>query len=316
MSSAGVRHVSPAGRIASWASCAFLTFLPSAAARPAGTAAEELGDLRASGAERRVGQRRRVGAHVGDVAALVEPLRDAHHLRALMRSLRPPSCCRVDVMNGGFGRERYGFSRRSGPRSRCARAVRQAAGERLVEDAHVVTLECDRSRRSRCPSRHARLSNATSEAVNARIGRERRFEVPVAGGDEAHALPLALDDEPRRGALHATGRQPCVDLLPADRRDLVAVEAVEDAPGLVRVDQAVVDAARAATASSIAERVISWNTIRFTGTRGLEHLEQVPRDGFAFAVFVGGEVQLVGVLQRGPQLLHHFLAGVSPRRSA
>ena len=26
------------------------------------------------------------------------------------RSLRPPSCCSVDVMNGAFGEDRYGFS--------------------------------------------------------------------------------------------------------------------------------------------------------------------------------------------------------------
>ena len=40
--------------------------------------AVELGRLRAGGGERGLGQRRRVGAHVGDVAVLVEALRDAH----------------------------------------------------------------------------------------------------------------------------------------------------------------------------------------------------------------------------------------------
>ena len=49
------------------------------------------------------------------------------------------------------------------------------------------------------------------------------------------------------------------------------------------------------TACSIAWRVISWNTIRRVGTRGLEHLGQVPGDGLALAVLIGGEVELVGV---------------------
>ena len=40
--------------------------------------AEELGDLRAGGGDRRFGERRRVGAHVGDVARFVEALSDAH----------------------------------------------------------------------------------------------------------------------------------------------------------------------------------------------------------------------------------------------
>ena len=46
---------------------------------------------------------RRVGAHVGDVAVLVEPLRDAHRALRLKRSLRPASCCNVEVMNGAAG---------------------------------------------------------------------------------------------------------------------------------------------------------------------------------------------------------------------
>ena len=46
----------------------------------------------------------------------------------------------------------------------------------------------------------------------------------------------------------------------------------------------------------IASRVISWKTIRCTGTLGVQHLEEKPGDGFALAILVGREVQLVGVL--------------------
>ena len=56
------------------------------------------------------------------------------------------------------------------------------------------------------------------------------------------------------------------------------------------------------SASRIACGVISWNTIRFTGTVGLQHLEHVPADRFALAVLVGREDELVGALQRALQL--------------
>ena len=80
--------------------------------------------------------------------------------------------------------------------------------------------------------------------------------------------------------------------------DLVAVEAVEDAPRLLGVDQAAVELA--GVVDRVADRlgVISWNTMRLTGTRGLQHLEQVPRDGLALAILIGGEIDLVGVLEQ------------------
>ena len=52
----------------------------------------------------------------------------------------------------------------------------------------------------------------------------------------------------------------------------------------------------------IASLVISWNTIRLTGTLRLEHLEQVPRDGLALAVLISGEVELVGLLEQPLEL--------------
>ena len=52
------------------------------------------------------------------------------------------------------------------------------------------------------------------------------------------------------------------------------------------------------SASRIACGVISWNTIRFTGTLGCEHFEHVPADGFALTILVGRDDELVGLLQR------------------
>ena len=56
------------------------------------------------------------------------------------------------------------------------------------------------------------------------------------------------------------------------------------------------------SASRIAFGVISWNTMRFTGTVGCEHLEHVPADRLALAILVGREDELVGALQRRLQL--------------
>ena len=82
-----------------------------------------------------------------------------------------------------------------------------------------------------------------------RAGIERRHEIPVLGRHECDALPLALHDEARGDGLHAAGGQPAGHLLPEDGRDLVAVEAVEDPPRLLRVDEAFVDHARLAQRS-------------------------------------------------------------------
>jgi hypothetical protein len=85
---------------------------------------------------------------------------------------------------------------------------------------------------------------------------------------KAHAGPLALDDHAGGHALDPAGRETRHDLLPQDRRDLVAVEAVEDAAGLLGVDQAAVELAPLVDGAGDGGRVISWKTMRFTGTCG------------------------------------------------
>ena len=137
---------------------------------------------------------------------------------------------------------------------------------------------------------------------------ERGVDVPVARRHERHALPLALHDQADHGALHAAGRQPPVDAPPQHRRHLVAVEPVEHPPRLCRVDQAVVDAAR------VGHRLLDGGAGDLVEDHpldrhpGLQLLEQVPGDGLAFAILVGGEVQLAGVLEGRSEVLHHVPA--------
>ena len=50
--------------------------------------------------------------------------------------------------------------------------------------------------------------------------------------------------------------------------------------------------------------------MRSHGHLGLEHLQQVPRDGLALAVLISGEQELVGVLERALEFGDRLLLGV------
>ena len=126
---------------------------------------------------------------------------------------------------------------------------------------------------------------------------ERREQIPVRGAHEGEPLPLAVHDEPRRGGLHASRREAGSDLAPQHGGNLIAVETVEDAAGLLRVDKRGVDVAR----------VVAGVLDRFLGDLVEDHpldghlrfqdLEEVPGDGLPFAILISGEVELVGILE-------------------
>ena len=148
-------------------------------------------------------------------------------------------------MNGGLGRDVYGFS--SVERTVNVWPVESAdASSRAAGSSSTTTSSrVGRPRSSKSlPVATRRRSTATQ------VGGERRrpcgeggLEVPVVGGPERDPLPLPLDHEAHREALHPAGGEALVDLAPQHRRHLVAVEAVEDAAGLLGVDEALVDLA-------------------------------------------------------------------------
>ena len=74
-------------------------------------------------------------------------------------------------------------------------------------------------------------------AVGGATGSERGLDIPIIGGLEVHLLALAVHDEPCGHRLDAAGGELAADLVPEDRRHLVAVQPVEDAAGLLSVDQ-------------------------------------------------------------------------------
>ena len=256
--------------------------------------AEERGHLLARGRERRLRQRRRVGAHVRDVAVLVQALRDPH------RRLRG-----VTELAARLLLQRRGHERRA-----------RAADVRLSLDAR--NLEGGALEPVGEPTRSL-LVELARLAAELPVGPEVAARSPRAGRRERRAAPRTFpdrtsrpmshhaaarnairsrsrcDDEPRRHRLDATGREPAHDLLPEDRRDLVAVEPVEDAPRLLRVDEPLVDVA------GLVERLldrVAGDLVEDHPADGhlrLQHLEQVPGDRLALAILVRREQQLVGV---------------------
>ena len=210
--------------------------------------AVHLAGLGAGRRQRLVRQRRRVGAHVGDEALLVEALGHLHGPLGAEAELAPASCCRVEVMNGAAGERRNG-------RSVTALTVKELADQRRRRPtsppprpapARRPCRSAPRARRSPCRWRRRSRPSATRAAPKPDGGGvvgEGAVDAPPGGGAEAHAGPLALDHHAGGHALHPAGRQPRHDLAPQDRGDLVAVEAVEDAARLLGVDQAAVEVA-------------------------------------------------------------------------
>ena len=154
-------------------------------------------------------------------------------------------------MNGAAGRRVYGFSSaertaKAAPSS----AAGELAGRGLVEAGQIGGLE--RAVLGEVAALGDPLAVDRREPGLERAGIEDAPDVPVAGRDEGAALALALDDEADGDRLHAAGGEALHHLLPEHGRDLVAVEAVEDPPRLLRVDEALVDrrASRRARAGS------------------------------------------------------------------
>ncbi len=272
----------------------------------------ELGDLGAGGGDRGVRQRGRVGAHIGDEAVLVQLLRDLHgplgaeaQLAAGLLLQRGGAERRVRRAAVGLGLDaadaERGLLQRGGQRAGgllvqvqggrgglqpAVRAEVAAGGDALAVDGDQAGAE------------GLRVGRVGGGAA----GAEGADQVPVGGGGEGDPLALALDHQAGGDRLDAARRQLRHDLLPQHRGDLVAVEAVQDAAGLLRVDQALVQVAR--VAHGLLDGVLGDLVEDHPVHRhlGLQHFLQVPRDGLALAVLIGGEEELVGLLEQRLQL--------------
>jgi hypothetical protein len=121
-------------------------------------------------------------------------------------------------------------------------------------------------------------------AERAALRGELYGEVGVARRPKRETFFLAIDDEAYGDALHAAGAQAGLDFLPEDRRQRIAVEAIENAAALLGAYQVVVDVVR------LRDRLLDGLLRNLVKDDALdrdlrpEHLEEVPADRLAFAI--------------------------------
>ena len=127
-------------------------------------------------------------------------------------------------------------------------------------------------------------------------------------GRERFDLVLAVDDHLHRHRLHAAGGEPAADLVPEQRRELVADQAVEHAPGLLGVDLVHVDLAGILDRllDGVLGDLVEEDAADLRGVAA-EEVHDVPADGLSFAIRVGGDVDGVGLLRGGLQLADDLL---------
>ncbi len=136
-------------------------------------------------------------------------------------------------------------------------------------------------------------------------GVETGVEGPVFLLLELLDLALALDDEAEGYGLDASGGEAAADFVPQQRRDLEADEAVEDAAGLLGIDQVPVDFAgmgegllHGLLGDFVEGDAMDGLGLLFAAAASVGVAAQlfgkVRGDGFAFAVGIGREIDGVG----------------------
>ncbi len=252
-----------------------------------------------------VAQRGGVGTVVGDDAVLEQPLGRAH--RAVGRE--------PELAIGFLLQRRRGERRRrplrcrllldgsDGPRQPAGQAVAHGLGRGLVEQADVAADEVAGGGVEVLAGGHALVADPHQGGGELRLaGADPRVEVPVAAAVEGASFFLAFDDQPHRDALDTARTQSGLDLLPEHRRQHVAIQAVEDAPAFLRVDQLEVDVAGLidGLADGFLGDLVKDDPL--DRALGLQHLAQVPADRLTLTVRVGRQQHFGGFLDGGLEL--------------
>jgi hypothetical protein len=91
---------------------------------------------------------------------------------------------------------------------------------------------------------------------------EVRIDRPIFFFLERLDFAFAFHDQPQSDRLHASGGKAAANFIPQQRRNLIADQAVEHAPGLLRVDQIWSMARGCSNAACTARLVISLKVTR------------------------------------------------------
>ena len=256
-------------------------------------------------AQRLLAEGRRVGAVIRDDAVLEQPLRRTHGAVGG----KPQLAVGFLLQRRRGERRRWPLRRRllldarHRPRQPAGQRVAHRLGGGFIEQADVAAHERTRGRVEVLAGGDAFVADADEGRHELRLaGAQLRIEVPVGAAAEGAALFLALHDQPHRNALHASGAESGLHLLPEHRREHVAVQPIEDAAALLGIDQLQVDVA--GRGDRVADRFLGDLVEHDPLDRalGLEHLAEMPADGLAFAIGVGSQQHFRRVLDGRLQL--------------
>ena len=251
-------------------------------------------DVGADVGNRLARKRHRVGPHIGDEAD-----RAFADVNAFIQRL-----CRAHGALGGHAELAHRLLlQRAGGEGRGGAAGLGALFD--ADDLGILTLQGGNHSRLGRFVRKAELldlgalpfAELGGEGLAGLVGVE--VQRPVLTALEALDLFFALDDQAQRRALHASRRQPRLDLAPQHRRQIEADQMIERAARLLRIDQAGRDVPR------VLHRVLhcrlgdlmehhALERLFCSGFVAMQDLGKVPGDGLTLAVRVGGEQHIVG----------------------
>ena len=251
--------------------------------------AVELLGLSAGGLDACVGQSRGVRTHISNVAVFIQTLRNAHG------ALRGKAQLAASFLLQRRGHKRWVRAARvrlllypGDLHAGADQTVSQVLGALLVQhDRRADQLAGIREIATLRDLFTVDGGQLRRELVRLSIRRiHLRSQIPIFGGDECHALALALHDHAGGHRLHASGGQARHDLLPQHRRDLIAIQAVQHAARFLRIHQVLVQLAGILCRGEDGGLGDLMENHAAHGNLRLEHLEQVPGDCLAFAVGV------------------------------
>ena len=262
----------------------------------------ELSGLAAGRTDGLLGQGHRVGTHVGDVAALVKLLGHRHG------ALGGEAEFTAGLLLQGRGAERsvrttgvrLGLDLGDGERG-LLQGLRDGGRGGLVEAAHLggeVAVGVEVASGSDLGV--VQGDETSVELIG--LGGQNGLHVPVIGAGESHPFTLTVDDQTGRHRLHTTGGQPRKHFLPQHWGDLVAIETVKDASGLLSVDE--VGVKFTGVGDGLVDSLLGDLVEDHPAHRnlGLEFVEQMPGNGLSLAVTIGGEQKFVGLLEQALEL--------------
>ena len=132
-------------------------------------------------------------------------------------------------------------------------------------------------------------------------------QVPVLDGHELQDLALPIGDQLQRDRLHAAGAQPTPDLVPEQRADLVAHQTIEDSPGLLCIDDMLIDSAGMLhRGANCLWRDFVEKDAKDFGLVAVEDFFEMLADRFAFPIRVGSEKDTPCSLRRSAEFFDDF----------